>query len=144
MYVLDTCILEYARRENAAGKKVRAWIESVNETDLYISVAAIAEKMKGAQKLRAQRNKDLKGAAKLEADATQMVADWSKRILALDKDAAIHWGTMLTGQGATGLDCAVAAVAKANGYKIVTANVDDFRPHGIDIVDPVNGKNVTH
>jgi predicted nucleic acid-binding protein len=151
-YVLDTCILQYLTepQSDAMRRAVHAWYATVNEDELYVGVGTVFEQKKNAQEMRAVANKLTRAAdatkrkkkedhiRKVEGDIATLVSTFSKRILAIDTDAALEWGAIVAGKNSARsmVDGSLAAVAKARGFAIVTVNVDDFKGHKVLVLDP--------
>ncbi|MDO9128489.1 MAG: PIN domain-containing protein, partial [Anaerolineales bacterium] len=88
-YLLDTCVISelVAKKPNP---KVVEFVDSLEADDIYLSVITVGEIIKGVEKLPKSRRK-------------QELHDWLKddllirfqgKILALDVDALLEWGTM--------------------------------------------------
>ncbi|MFH1907070.1 MAG: type II toxin-antitoxin system VapC family toxin [Chloroflexota bacterium] len=135
-YLLDTCVISelVAKKPNP---KVVEFVDSLDADDIYLSVITVGEIIKGVEKLPKSRRK-------------QELHDWLKddllirfqgKILALDADALLEWGTMTAriesnGQKMPAIDSLIAATVLANEMTLVTRNVSDFDATGVKIVNP--------
>ncbi len=135
-YLLDTCVISelVAKKPNP---KVVEFVDSLEADDIYLSVITVGEIIKGVEKLPKSRRK-------------QELHDWLKddllirfqgKILALDVDALLEWGTMTAriesnGQKMPAIDSLIAATVLANEMTLVTRNVSDFDATGVKIVNP--------
>lgn len=89
-YLLDTDVVSQASKERPSGN-VAAWLASVDDQDLAISVIALRERLEGAEK--AKRNGSPQ-AANIAADIEDMVVAYEGRILPIDEDGARRWAKL--------------------------------------------------
>jgi len=59
----------------------------------------------------------------------------------LNEDAALAYGELMgkasrTGRGMSAPDRMIAAIARVNGGRLATRNLDDFRTTGLELVSP--------
>ena len=134
MYLLDKNVLDELEK-NKPHKKVKAWFDNLNETDIFLSVTSIMEGRKGLEKIRAQRPER---AQELERDLDDIVANFRDRILPIDIDVADSWGVMIADYGGNFIDAAVAATAKTRGFSVVTRNVKDFSMRKVRVLNPLS------
>lgn len=69
--------------------------------------------------------------------------DFAGRVLGFGSEAAALYARIAADRRRAGrpishFDAQVAAIACANGAKVVTRNIDDFRGCGIELIDPWN------
>lgn len=136
MFLLDTVTLSELRRTRR-NLSVVAWMERQRTADLFLSVVSIGEIERGIARQRA--------ADPIFADA---LAGWLDRLLALygtqilpfDLQTARRWGTLSAALGNESADLMIAATALEHGLTVVTRNVSDFKPAGVRIVNPFEGK----
>lgn len=135
-YLLDTCVISelVARQPNP---HVVAWVDSVEETRLYLSVIAIGEIRRGIAKLPDSVRKEQLNRW-LEED---LLVRFAGRIVPIDVGVMLTWGDLVArlerrGRVLPAIDSLVAAVALHGGFALVTRNVRDFEGTGIDIVNP--------
>lgn len=132
MYLLDTLVLsELRKRERDAN--VVAWIGSVAEADLYISVATVVEIEFGIER-RLKRDPPFAAALAAWLDMTLRV--YGDRVLPITAGIARRWGRLAAKVGNRELDLAVAATALEGGLAVATRNVAHFAPAGIATVNP--------
>ncbi len=135
-YLLDTCVLsEYTKRK--PNEKVIRWIDSVEETRLFLSVLTIGEIKKGVEllpdshrknELRAWFNDDL-------------LKRFEGRLYAIDAEVMLLWGQLYAGLQNSGhplsvMDSLIAATALYNNAILVTRNENDFLPTKVQLVNP--------
>nr|CAA6827886.1 MAG: VapC toxin protein [uncultured Thiotrichaceae bacterium] len=131
MYLLDTNVISELRRNKPHGAVV-AWIESVDDADLYISAVTLAEIQAGIEITREQ-NEDK--AIDLE-QWLNLVAD-HYNILPMDTRAFRKWARMMHRTSDTLYeDAMIAATAKVNNLMVVTRNVTDFSGFDVAILNP--------
>lgn len=131
-YLLDTCVLS-----DADDDRLKAWLATVKDSQLYISVASLMEHRKGIEILRPRKPEV---AAEIEQELNNMISNLGDRILAIDATIADLWGRLLAPHPQKSrtnvcIDAVIAASALGK-YWIATNNVDDFRGKGLNIINP--------
>jgi hypothetical protein len=116
---------------------VGEWINSRDESDLYLSVLTVGELRKGVLRLAEGRRRS--GLVRwLENDVKRRFAG---RLLPVDLEVGELWGH-LTGQlAARGrtlpvIDSLLAATALHHHLIVVTRNVEDFAAAGVRVENP--------
>ena len=89
MYLLDTNIVSELRRQKPHGAVV-AWIQSVDDKDLYLSSVTLAEIQAG---IEITRDQDAERAAELEAWLDEVATSYN--ILNLDGHAFRAWAKLI-------------------------------------------------
>lgn len=131
-YLLDTNVLKEITRAEPH-ENVSAWLDTVDDTDLAISVISIREISKGIEK---KRKVDETVANEIAKGAEAMFSAYEGRILSIDEDVAREWGRML-GQTEKNIDdTGLAAIAVKNGLIVVTRNISDFKGRNVLVLDP--------
>ncbi|MBB6305565.1 MULTISPECIES: type II toxin-antitoxin system VapC family toxin [Rhizobium] len=131
-YLLDTNVLKEIGRP-VPHENVAAWLDTVDDTDLAISVISVREISKGIGK---KRKTDDAVANEIAKAADAIFAAYDGRILPVDEAVARRWGQMLGHSDKNIDDTGLAATALVNGLVIVTRNVADFQERGVTIMDP--------
>jgi len=135
-YLLDTCGLsEFTRRKPE--EKVVRWLERVEETRLFLSAITIGEIQRGVARLP-------ESARKTELLAWMnngLLERFRSRILPLDEQTLFLWGSLtaraeLAGQPMPVMDSLIAASALQHNLILVTRNVTDFMPCGVQLFNP--------
>lgn len=131
-YLLDTDVLSASRRPERA-VPVAAWLKSRPEEDLYLSVITLGEIERGIAR---QAGRDAKFAAELRVWIDRTVRLFADRLLPFGAEEARIWGRLSARLGHHGADLQIAATALAQGAVVVTGNVSDFEPTGVEIENP--------
>jgi toxin FitB len=131
MYLLDTNIISELRRQKPHGA-VLAWLETVDDSDLFISAVTIGEIQAGIEITRKQ---DPEKAEALEAWLDQVANSFS--LLAMDAKIFRAWAKLMHGRSDSVIqDAMIAATAEVHGLVVVTRNVRDFEGLGVRVFDP--------
>ena len=132
IYLLDTNVLSALRRpERAAG--VLRWLVGKPEDALFLSVITLGEIERGIAR---QEAINPAFARDLRRWLNVTVGSFADRILDFDANAALIWGRLSAQLGHNGADLLIAATALSRGAVVVTGNVADFAPTGVQMVDP--------
>lgn len=135
MYLLDTNVVSELRRQKPHGAVV-AWIQSVDDKDLYLSAVTLAEIQAG---IELTRDQDSQRAAELEIWVDNVAATYN--ILALDADAFRTWAKLMHKKSDTLYeDAMIAAIAKVNKLIVVTRNITDFECFDVRLLNPFEYK----
>ncbi|QDP25897.1 type II toxin-antitoxin system VapC family toxin [Bradyrhizobium cosmicum] len=136
MFLLDTVTLSELRRTRR-NPSVVAWMERQRTADLFLSVVSIGEIERGIAR---QRAADPSFADALAGWLDRLLALYGTQILPFDLQTARRWGTLSAALGNESADLMIAATALEHGLTVVTRNVSDFKPAGVRIVNPFEGK----
>ena len=131
-FLLDTDVLSASRRPERA-VAVAAWLKSKPEEDLYLSVVTLGEIERG---IALQARKQPEFAAELRAWIDRTVRLFADRLLPFGPEEARLWGRLSAKLGHHGADLQIAATALAQGAVVVTRNVSDFEPTGVEVENP--------
>ena len=132
-FLLDTNVVS----ETAKQRPQPAVVEfMITQTDSWLSVVVVHELAYGIMILDEGRRRDL-----MAAWLSQVVSDFSGRILAVDRQVAEIAASMRAQVHGDGgrlkiADALIAGTAMANDMTVVTRNVRDFDGLGVEIVNP--------
>lgn len=134
MFLLDTNVLSELRRRQRTHRKVAAWADSVHAGDLFLSAITILE-IEAGTLLLARR--DAAQAAVLRAwiDGHVLPA-FAGRILSVDTAVAQRCARLHVPDPRAERDALIAATALVHRLCVVTRNVADFEPMGVEVLDP--------
>jgi toxin FitB len=134
MFLLDTNVISELRKNRPHGAVV-AWLNSVDDEEIFLSAVTLGELQAGVELTRRQ---DPPKAKLIEAWLDQ-VAD-SYQILPMDGRAFREWARLMDGQPNQLLeDAMLAATARVHRLTVVTRNTRDFKPFGVSVFDPFRG-----
>lgn len=134
MFLLDTNVLSELRRRERTHPKVAAWADTVQASDLFLSVITILEIEAGAL-LLARRDKAQGAVLRAWIDGKVLPA-FAGRILAVDTAIAQRCARLHVPDPRAERDALIAATALVHRLKVVTRNVADFQPMGVELLNP--------
>ena len=132
--LLDTCVVSETYKPHPE-QAVLAEVDALGDR-AYVSVITIGEILKGAYRLAAgEKQREI--LAKLD----EMQKDLGARILPVDLRVARLWGQLTAvaqrqGRQIAAPDGLIAATARCHELPVMTRNVDDFLPAGVEVVNP--------
>lgn len=141
MYLLDTNVISELRKAKSgkADKNVVAWANSVPATSLFLSVITILELETGT--LLVEQRDPAQGAVLRSWLNAHVLPAFSDRMLSVDTAVAQRCAQLHVPDPRSDRDAIIAATALVHGMTVVTRNVDDFEPTGVEILNPWNLKN---
>ncbi|MBK8452907.1 MAG: type II toxin-antitoxin system VapC family toxin [Thiofilum sp.] len=135
MYLLDTNVVSELRRKKPHGA-VLAWLESVDDKDLYLSTVTLAEIQAG---IELTRDQNPERAEELEEWLDAVAATYN--ILVLDGVAFRAWARLMHKKSDTLYeDAMIAAIAQVHKLTVVTRNVTDFESFDVKLFNPFEYK----
>lgn len=131
-FLLDTNVLAELRKPRPRAS-VTAWFDTVEGSQLYLSVLVLGEIQQGVARLR---RRDPQQAAVFDTWLGTLRREFSDRLLPVNEAVALEWGLLNAGDPLPAVDGLLAATARVFGLTIVTRNVDHFARTGIPVLDP--------
>jgi predicted nucleic acid-binding protein len=131
-YLLDTNVVSELRKRSPH-PGVRAWLQAVPASELFLSCLTIGEIRLGIERLR---RKDEVQARAIERWLTGLRTLYRDRIVAVDAEVAEEWGRINAARTMPVIDGLLAATALTWDWTIVTRNTTDFARSGARLLDP--------
>ena len=130
-YLLDTNVVSELRKPRPH-RGVVAWLDSLNDEQLYLSAVTLGEIQAGIEMTREQ---DPQRAQEIEAWLTLVAGAYN--VLPMDTTAFTTWARLMHRKSDTLYeDAMIAATAKVHGLTVATRNVADFQALGMEVFNP--------
>ncbi len=131
MYLLDTNVVSELRKQRPHGSVV-AWLQSIDDAQVYLSAVTLGEIQAGIELTREQ---DPGKAEEIEAWLELLAAAYN--VLPMDAATFRAWARLMHRKSDTLYeDAMIAATAKVHGLTVATRNVSDFNALGLDVFNP--------
>ena len=134
--IFDTNVVSELRKAKSAkmNQRVLAWQKSVSTPSLFLSVITILELERGV--LRVARRDPAQAAVLRRWLDGHVLQAFSGRILSVDTAVARACGTLHVPNPQPDRDALIAATALVHGMTVVTRNIADFGPSGVETLNP--------
>ncbi|MFN4866438.1 MAG: type II toxin-antitoxin system VapC family toxin [Cyanobium sp.] len=136
MFLLDTNVVSELRRAGSgkADPGVVAWAEQADPAALFLSVVSLHELQMG---VRLKQHRDPRQGQLLRHWLDQQVVpSFAGRILPVDEAVARCSAALHVPDPRPLRDGLIAATALVHAMVVVTRNVGDFLPTGVDVLNP--------
>ena len=136
MFVLDTNVVSELRkvRFGKADANVAAWAQAVDAAALFVSAITILELELGV--LLIERKDAVQGAMLRAWLDLQVLPEFAGRTLPVDGAVAQRCARLHVPDKRGERDALIAATALVYGMTLVTRNLADFRPTGVNLLNP--------
>lgn len=134
MFLIDTNILSEFRRPERANPGVMAWAKGTTPADLFISAITLFEIELGAA--QAARKDTAKGRILRMWIETQVMPAFQGRIIAVDASVAQRCAALHVPDPRPQRDSLIAATALVHRMTVITRNVRNFEPMGVQLLNP--------
>ena len=131
-FLLDTNVVSEIRKPQP-NPNVQAWLASVPEADLYLSVLVVGEVRQGVERLR---RRDPARVAPYEAWLSELVRQFADRLVPITAEVCEEWGRLNVPDPRPVVDGLMAATAKVRGWTFVTRNVADLARADVRLLNP--------
>lgn len=121
-------------RLGKADADVAAWVDSVVTSDLYLSVITVQELEIGV--LLAERRDAAQGAVLRTWLDSHVLPAFAGRILPVDTAVALRSAKLHVADPRPVRDGLIAATALVHGMTVVTRNIAEFAPTGVNTLSP--------
>jgi predicted nucleic acid-binding protein len=133
-YLIDTNVWSELRNPGRADINVRAWAETANPADLYLSAITVFELERGV--LLIERRDASRGARLRRWLERHVLEPFESRIVPIDAVIARRCAALHVPDPRPERDALIAATALTHGLIVVTRNVGDFEPMGAAFLNP--------
>lgn len=134
MYVLDTDVVSHLRRVERVHPNVAAWAAATPTALFFLSSITLHEIELGT--LLMERKDAAQGRILRAWIDKQVLPDFDGRILPIDTSVAQQCAKLHVPDPKPLRDSFIAATALVHGMTVVTRNVEDFKPMGVEILNP--------
>jgi len=137
-YLVDTDVLSELRKRDKGRTHpgVVAWIESVPDESLHVSVLTLGEIRRGVERLR---RRDPVQAEVLGRWLGTVQRDYRDRIVPVTGEVAEEWGRLYASEPLPVVDGLLAATARVHRWTLVTRNTADVTRTGVLLLNPFEG-----
>ena len=132
-YLLDTNLVSEARKRQRANRKALAWLGTVQDDELFLSVLVLGEIRKGVGQVRPS---DPTKARALERWLKGLERTYGDRILPITTAVADQWGRLSAVRPISTVDGLLAATALVHDLTLVTRNVVHAAHTGAKLLNP--------
>jgi toxin FitB len=136
MYLLDTNVISELRKagDKSADANVVAWLAGVDGRSLYLSAITVMELELSI--LGVERRDAARGTRLRTWMDDHVLPEFAERILPVDAAVALRCARLHVPDPRSDRDAWISATALVHGMTILTRNVSDFRPTGVQVIDP--------
>jgi predicted nucleic acid-binding protein len=136
MFLLDTNVISELRKagDRRADASVVSWISATQEATLFLSVITLMEVELGV--LRVERRDPRQGHILRKWVQQDLLPQFNRRILPVTTDIAIRCAALHVPNPRPRHDALIAATALVHNMTVVTRDIADFEPTGVQLINP--------
>ena len=136
MFILDTNVVSELRKAKAgkADVNVVAWAEKQDPSALFLSAITVLELEMGVRQV--ERRDTTQGAVLRAWMDDRVLPAFEGRILSVDGSVALCCAALHIPDPRSDRDALIAATGITHAMPIVTRNVADFEPTGVQFINP--------
>lgn len=136
MELLDTNVVSHLRRPDRAERRVLDWARSRPVDEQFLSVITVHELELGVR--LKERRDPVQGRLLREWLEDVVLPTFAHRVLPIDDAVARRCAGLHVPDPQPDRDAFIAATALVHGLTVVTRNVRNFAPLGVEVIDPWN------
>lgn len=134
-FLLDTVTVSASRRPLDNPQVVR-WFQAERSSQFFVSALTLGELQQGVELARDSRSRHI-----LQRWLVAVRALYQDRLIPFGPEEAVTWGTLyaplqIAGNPPAVVDSMIGATAALHGLVVVTRDVSDFTPLGVEVVNP--------
>jgi len=134
-FLLDTVTISASRRP-LQNPEVARWFEANRTGEFFMSALTLGELQQGVELARDAVSRNV-----LQRWLVSVRALYQGRVIPFGPDEALAWGTLyaplrIAGNPPAVIDSMIGATAALHGLTVVTRNVSDFVPLGVEVASP--------
>lgn len=136
MFILDTNVVSELRKAKTgrADTNVLAWAADQDPAALFLSAITLLELELGVRQM--ERRDSVQGTVLRAWLSDRVLPTFEGRILAVDGSVALCCAALHVPDPRSDRDALIAATGISHAMPIVTRNVADFEPTGVQIINP--------
>ncbi len=136
MFILDTNVVSELRKATTgkANANVVAWAAAQEPSALFLSAITLLELEMGVR--RTERRDSAQGAVLRAWMDKRVLPAFEGRVLPVDGPVALLCASLHVPDPRSDRDALIAATGLVHAMPIVTRNVADFEPTGVQVVNP--------
>lgn len=138
MFLLDTNVISELRKvgDGRANENLVSWINAQESESFYVSAITIMELELGV--LRIERRDGDQGTRLRAWLDRHVLPEFKERTIAVDLEVALTCARLHVPDPRSERDALIAATALVHKMTVITRNVSDFEPTGVQLLNPWN------